>query len=345
MSPEDKPSIQKPTLDIPVPNLSPVPEKQPAVEDKEKEMPKELVAEEPAAEKPEKPKTPEMVEIPPQYITPSKALYNIPNPLSKALRAPEHDDKWLELFVTDKVMQEAWQRTMDLDQQIKDNISRANVAESLLVMLMQARRHLLAGKTQFDEANSLLHSVEYSVHYYQQSYEDSRKHAWWIFLYETLWLIGMLVLTMWILRLNGLPDNNPQLSTTMQQFLGVISADQLLKSLAWGSLGGVAGAMHALWRHVAKLHDFSRRYNLWYITMPILGFGLGGFVYLIFQAGFFSLVGGVQSGIDIKSPYMIYLVAWAVGFKQNVVYNLVRRVIDVIYPPAYEKTEEESIDL
>ena len=40
--------------------------------------------------------------------------------------------------------------------------------------------------------------------------------------------------------------------------------------MIWGGLRGEVGALHALWRHVARDEGFDKQFTLWYITSPIL---------------------------------------------------------------------------
>ena len=108
--------------------------------------------------------------------------------------------------------------------------------------------------------------------------------------------------------------------------------------MIWGGFGGVVGALYALWKHIAKEQDFDAQYALWYVTNPILGLALGGFVYLLIQAGFLSLTAGASSGETIHSAAVIYVFAWICGFKQNVIYEIVRRILDVF------RVDDKEID-
>ncbi|MBN2047681.1 MAG: hypothetical protein JW750_07565 [Anaerolineaceae bacterium] len=248
---------------------------------------------------------------------------NIPDVDTGETPAPEFD--WVEKLVTDADMESLWIETSELEEEINFTLFHASEAETLLSKLLEARRHILGGKKQFDEARAQVMAVKFKLERARESMVDSKTVAPFLFAYEFIILVVFSFLALFVLE-NMLKE----LSTP----LGTIETRQLVFSMIWGCLGGVTGALHALWRHVSKVHDFSRRYWLWYIVNPMLGIALGGFIFLIFQAGFFSLTAGSEE-LVIETPYIIYLFAWVVGFKQNVIYSLVRRLIDVLYPRAY----------
>jgi hypothetical protein len=107
----------------------------------------------------------------------------------------------------------------------------------------------------------------------------------------------------------------------------------LLSTLAWGGIGGVTGALWSLHYHVSVVRDFDKAENLWYIEQPILGMVLGGIVYLIMAAGFLV----VQ--VDLSSPeaavgakLLPAAVAVVAGFRQNMVLDLIDRVVSLLAP-------------
>jgi hypothetical protein len=117
----------------------------------------------------------------------------------------------------------------------------------------------------------------------------------------------------------------------------------LLSTLAWGGIGGVTGALWSLHYHVSILRDFDKAENLWYIEQPILGMVLGGIVYLIMAAGFLV----VQ--VDLTTPeaalgakLLPAAVAVVAGFRQNLVLDLVDRVVSLLAPNKGQETKADS---
>ena len=113
----------------------------------------------------------------------------------------------------------------------------------------------------------------------------------------------------------------PTLATDM--FLGT-------SSLIWGGLGGVIGAIFYLGKHVSHDVDFNRQFSLWYFASPLLGMLLGAFVYLVMQAGLVAMTIDNSTGTtQVSFPLPIYVLAFIVGFQQNVAYDLIRRILSV----------------
>lgn len=117
----------------------------------------------------------------------------------------------------------------------------------------------------------------------------------------------------------------------------------LLSTLAWGGIGGVTGALWSLHYHVSVVRDFDKAENLWYIEQPILGMVLGGIVYLIMAAGFLV----VQ--VDLSSPQAALgakllpaAVAVVAGFRQNMVLDLIDRVVSLLVPGKDSARPSES---
>ena len=70
---------------------------------------------------------------------------------------------------------------------------------------------------------------------------------------------------------------------------------------------------------------------MWYITNPIMGILLGIVAYLILLAGVISLTGEIDQN-NINFPYTVYLLAFLLGFQQNVAWDLIRRFKNVFLP-------------
>ena len=233
-----------------------------------------------------------------------------------------------DILITEDDIRKLWDRTKVAQEAIIKNISKSSLAEELFGKIEQARENLMLGKDQYEESDNLLCQVEYQIGISNRILNDSRKVAPFLFFYE---LVIMILIGVGMLYFFGaILDTHT--------FLGKVNVSQFISTLLWGSLGGIVGALYALWKHVASKQDFDARYSLWYITNPILGLALGAFTFLVIQAGFFSLTAGSANNEMIQSAYMIYLFAWIVGFKQNVVYEIVRRILDVF---AIKKDEEE----
>ena len=251
-------------------------------------------------------------------------------PLPEQLNLPPNEEV-VNLLISQQFIRNFWKRLEAAQKAVNEQINDLGVANLILEKLQQARNYLLAGKENIEEADRLLSEVEHRIAFTQRVRIATKKVAPWLLVYEILWLVGMGIGIFRISIFSGLYQFE------VSPALGSIEITHLLNALLWGGMGGVVGALYALWKHTADEQDFDSQYWMWYITNPILGVGLGAFTFLVFQAGFFSLTAGgnVES---IQSPSVIYLFSWITGFKQNVVYEIVRRILDVF------RVESKSAD-
>lgn len=215
------------------------------------------------------------------------------------------------------------QRVEEARLKIKTELNDANKAVAYLDLLEQAQNLVSQGSSNFEEAERLLSEVEYHLAFRERMIRASRRVGIPLFFYEVIWFVTLV----WVLiQINTVPTYEVIRSSSPITEVNLV---HLLSSLIWGGLGGVVGALYALWKHIAKDQDFDPQYALWYLTNPVLGVMLGGFIFLVIQAGFFSLTAGIEPGLNIRSAFVIYVLAWISGFKQNVVYEIVRRILDV----------------
>lgn len=231
------------------------------------------------------------------------------------------DEKMIDRLIMRARIDRFWQRTEEAQSRINREVNNVELAESLLTLIQQARNYLLAGKENYEEADKLLGEVEHRLDFIPRMRESSRKYAPWILVYEVAWLIllgGMFYFV-----------NIAPVALLMTRTVMSINIAQLINSMIWGAMGGVVGALFVLWRHVSERQDFDHQHALWYYTNPILGVPLGAFIFVLVQAGFFTLTAGSTETPVINSALVVYLLAWVAGFRQNLVYDLVRRILDV----------------
>jgi len=233
---------------------------------------------------------------------------------------------WGETLVTEPLMRELWRRADDLQKRINREVNYTRLAKTLLDQILEARNALRRGPDQYEEAERLLNEVAYRLDLQQRVRTWSRQIGYKLFFYEMAWA-GALVALMLVAPI-GLRRWAVEMGYSLDPEMGPDSVQWLilgLKSALWGGLGGVAGALYALWRHIAQKQDFDPQHTIWYLTSPPMGTVLGAFAFLAVQTGLFSLTGGADS--RIHSAAMVFLLAWVSGFQQNVVYNIVRRIL------------------
>jgi hypothetical protein len=221
----------------------------------------------------------------------------------------DSEEEMMELFVTRDRMMSLWTRIDEAQQEVRAKVPGLRLARNLIEQLERARNEILAGKENYEEAERTISEVEMRISVLERAKQDNWA-AIALFLYEILWAIGLV--------------------TFFVAISGQELTDNLLltQSAAWGSLGGITGAFYALWKHVSREMDFSKRYSLWYISNPIMGLVLGSFVFLVSKFSLISLFSG-SGEQEITSPFVIYLLAFVVGYQQNVAWALIRRILKV----------------
>ncbi len=231
----------------------------------------------------------------------------------------EASEAMMDLLITEERLVSLWNRIDQCQHDIRTKVPSLAIARQLADQVERARNELLAGRSRYEEAERAVNEVELRIVAVERSLKDTR-FAYWLLIYELLWS-DFLALTLVGLSL-----------------LSTATAGDILYaglSAAWGGLGGIIGALHALWRHVSRDVDFSRQYGSWYITNPILGVFLGAVIFIVMRAGLISLDVGATTE-SLGTPYVIYVLAAIVGFQQNVAYDLLRRVIQVFSPTSGE---------
>ncbi len=165
------------------------------------------------------------------------------------------------------------------------------------------------------------------------SRKGARRNAWWIMLWGLIWamvyvallvVLGSTYVAGWI------------------NYWGLRSAYMdpsiLLPAMVWGGIGGVVAIWWHLFKHVSQ-RDFDSSYNISYLGKPFFGLILGATVYMVVFLFVTSLgiwpsaeATGVEGiGNPAITPWIIYLTAWACGFKENRIFGMVDRLMKSIF--------------
>ncbi len=105
--------------------------------------------------------------------------------------------------------------------------------------------------------------------------------------------------------------------------------ENLVWTILLGGMGGITGALYGLWTHVARDRDYDPQFALWYYSNPLMGLLLGGLAYVLMQVGILAVSGGEPI---TPSPYTTWVLAFAVGFQQNLAFSLLNAVLNRIIP-------------
>jgi hypothetical protein len=225
-------------------------------------------------------------------------------------------DELVDTLITDEALVALWQRANRAQELVREKVKALGIARELFTLIQAARNAILAGKNHYEEAERFINEVEYRVELSGKMGEWTKIYGFRLFIYEMAWaVVSFLILFFWMSRLGEtfFLDTNPD----FVYFVGC---------MMWGGIGGVIGALISLVKHIAIEQDFDRQHVMWYISSPLVGYGVGAVVFLIIRAGLFSLSGPGQA---ITSPFIMYTLAWLCGYQQNVFTDILKRILKI----------------
>ncbi len=274
--------------------------------------------------------TPMHVETTPPLST-ETSPYEIPEPTGGETTLPREE---IILRISQEHFDRLEREISDLYEEIPRYLStNKEAADEALGALREARELLWGAPERLVDAEYKVNQVKTVLHRFQQYVEWGRKYGYRLRMYEVCCLVVFLgtfialqiwqtPLTQWVKIVVG-GGQSPYIDVLIP----------FLTSLMWGGIGGVVGALYSLWWHVAHEQDFDKRYNMWYLIQPLMGFILGGIVFLIIATGFLALEGTIPTTESTRGVQMFpALVAVLGGFRQQFVYELLERIIRVLTP-------------
>jgi hypothetical protein len=238
----------------------------------------------------------------------------------------EASDELVNALVTRKALKDLWLRADRAQKLIQERVKALGIARELLDLIQAARNEILAGKDHYEEAERFINEVEYRVELSGKMGEWTKVYGLPLLIYEVIWAaISFAVMFYWM-NWAGYSIFQEG-STDFAYFVGC---------MMWGGIGGVIGALISLVKHIAIDQDFDRQHIMWYISSPIVGYGVGAVIFLVLRAGLLSLTGPGQS---ITSPLSMYAIAWLSGYQHNVFTDILKRILKIFKVGSDDKKE------
>jgi len=244
------------------------------------------------------------------------------------------DQRTIVINRLNNVLEAGWQKAIhkqidDLYKQVAAEFSSppANT-ERMLTMLQEARQILIETPENYVAAEARLAQVRVMMTRMKESRVQASHYGPRILGYEMGWLILFLLGLVFAAPLSWA-------FTGPGNILGATIKDvfPFWNTLMWGGIGGIIGALYALWWHISDQQDFDRHYLMWYLVQPIMGMVLGGIVFLLLTGGFLLLQ--VKPADENAGARLVpYLVAVLAGFRQNFIYEQFDRLITLFAPPS-----------
>jgi hypothetical protein len=199
-------------------------------------------------------------------------------------------------------------------------------------MLLKAQNIVLhRDASKIAQAEYYVEQVRARMKRVAESDAAAKKYQWWILVWGLVW--GAVYMTALVL-LNQSWFHD---IVVPSEDIALVDMEVFLSAMLWGGIGGVVAVLYSLFKHVGR-RDFDPQYNISYIGKPFLGIVLGATVYMIFNLVIRTLgilpagVEGVEgTATPDVAPGVIYLMAWACGFKENRIFDLLDRVMKRIF--------------
>jgi IPT/TIG domain len=100
----------------------------------------------------------------------------------------------------------------------------------------------------------------------------------------------------------------------------------------FGALGAVLISLSGVFEHIAT---WLPSYRFWHWSRPLIGAAVGIVAILIFQAGILAVGENVKpTGTNTSKNVLYYLIAFLVGYREEAFRTLIKRLGDVVLPPA-----------
>ena len=127
-------------------------------------------------------------------------------------------------------------------------------------------------------------------------------------------------------------------STAFRHFLPNPAGPVPLEIPWWGALGGVTISLTGIFRNANR---WDSRYELWHIARPVLGAVVGSVAYLIFIT-VIRTTGAPLSLHPAPSGVVFDLVAFLVGYREQVFRELLKRATDSLFSSTSRDQENRS---
>lgn len=277
----------------------------------------------------------------PQGLMPADAFirdpFFSPPRISVAGEEPLPKDDLAAMLITSDRVNALWDEINETYDLVIDDVrGHFETTQQAIENLKQARALLLSGPENFDNAERLVIEVKARLRLEEKVRQWSRTMGTWLGVY----------LVVWLLLLSAASFLTKRMDIITEPFVPQLLAATWLPSL-FGGLGGVIGALWILVKHIAIKRDFDPIHTPWYVVNPFLGVAMGVVTYFVLVGGGNTLLKAVGSNIELSganSSPVLLLICIIIGFNQNVLWALIDRVVDTIFPRPIEE-ETATVDM
>lgn len=238
-------------------------------------------------------------------------------------------------WLTDEKLREMQQEVLDTYEQIRNTVAEnETLTNKAFNSLLKARDILLRRDVaRISQAEYYIEQTQALLRRIHVSQEAARKYQLPILVWGIFWAVAYLA----VLLLLGQPSFVEKISPNLTSIDNLVDMPVFIAAVAWGGIGGAVAVLYSLFKHIGT-RDFDPQYNISYLGKPFLGAIIGATTYIVLNL-MIRVLGMIPAGLDAGvgvtapsvSPGVIYVVAWASGFKENRILDLVDRIMKRIF--------------
>ncbi|MDW8297908.1 MAG: hypothetical protein RML95_01090 [Anaerolineae bacterium] len=226
-------------------------------------------------------------------------------------------------YIKEEDLTDLWAKIAELQERVVSSVraDRTNT-DAYQRDLLYARTLLLESDANFEEAYQVYYLVKADLEREARVAADIRRYRLPLVLYHLIWL----VLTILAIGLD-------------ERFRALIPESISIMKLAWlpilsGVFGALFNGMMAIHEHTTVRRDFDPMHITWYLINPIIGGMLGLVVFILFvvSASTFTANLITRPENELQSSLVIWLLAFIVGWQQNIVIQLLNRFLKSLTP-------------
>jgi hypothetical protein len=207
------------------------------------------------------------------------------------------------------------------------------LAEARNIVLYRQMEHLARAEWNVQQVRARLDRAE-------ESRKQANRYAWPIAIWGVIWFVIFVYLIFE-------PTALLRYFTMAEGSESFLIPEIFLLALFFGGIGGVAAVFYHLFKYVQE-RSFDNQFILSYVAKPFMGMILGSMIYLtlfvllralqILPAGLEA--GGIETVNDVMYVALLYFVALAAGFKENLAFDLLNRAIRAVLGRGNEEEEQ-----
>lgn len=211
------------------------------------------------------------------------------------------------------------------------------LAETRYIIMNYQIKYLAKAEWNIEQVRARLDRAE-------ESARQADKWSRWITIWGMLWFIVFVYL---IFK----PDYLLGALTSSVALSSLLVPEIFLRSLFFGAIGGVAAVFYSLLRYVTR-RTFDIEFVISYFVKPFMGMIVGTLVYLIVFVvmQFFNITPALLNTPTTATDQtkrlifevLSYFLSAAAGFKENLVFDLLNKVMKAIFRDADTSTEVEA---